>query len=81
MKVMRTATGRLIFAHSFSVFLCGYSGSVGVVLVLPISVFLYCLQQRWCCFRINDGTIRVECQYMSPKRCDFSPLRRRLVLV
>jgi hypothetical protein len=78
---MRTATGRLIFAHSFSAFLCGYGGSVGVVLVLPIGVFMCCLQKRWCCFKINDGIVRVECQYISPKRCDFSPLHRHLVLV
>jgi hypothetical protein len=26
---------------------------------------------------INDGAIRVGCQYLSPKRCNFSPLRRR----
>ncbi|KAK2425989.1 hypothetical protein QL285_024706 [Trifolium repens] len=25
---------------------------------------------------INDGAVRVRCQYLSPKLCDFSPLRR-----
>jgi hypothetical protein len=25
----------------------------------------------------NDEVVHVGCQYLSPKRCDFSPLRRR----
>jgi hypothetical protein len=33
----------------FYVFVCGYGGGVCVVLVMPIGVFLCCLQQGWCC--------------------------------
>jgi hypothetical protein len=61
--------------------LCGYGGGVGVVLVVPIGGFLcyfggttFLLVERL--VLINDGAVRVRCQYLSPKLRDFSPLRR-----
>jgi hypothetical protein len=56
---------------------CGGRGVNGGVLLVPIGVFLCCLQQAWCCLQSNDAAVHVGCQYLSPKHRDFSPLRRR----
>jgi hypothetical protein len=64
---------------------CRLVSGIGVVLVLSIGVFPIVVCSKGGVVQrnyerlvpINDGVIRVGCQYLSPKRCNFSPLRRR----